>query len=303
MVTADESRIYHMHTRISGWVEHLFVATTGAAVRAGQPVLTLYSPELLASQEELVRARQAAARFATSSLPEVRRGGEDLVTAARQRLELFGVPRSLIAEVERSGTAQRSVTLTAAVSGYVTAKDVFEGQEVQPGMELFTIADLAHVWVEAEFYESEAPLLHLGQSAEVRLPYDPGRALRGTVSFIAPTLDPASRTLKVRLELDNRDGLLKPGMYVDVLSGLGSAEGLSVPDDAVIDSGTRQVVFVEEQPGVFAPREVRVGVRGNGQALVLAGVREGEKVATRAAFLLDSESRLRAAVANMGGKT
>lgn len=299
LVTPDERSVRHVHTRIMGWVEKLYVNYTGQQVRAGQPVLAIYSPELLASQGELLRAKDAAGRFAGSSIPEVRKGGQDLVTAARQRLELFGVSPGFIAQVERSGQAQRTVTLTAPSSGFVTTKDVFEGQEVQPGMELFTLTELSHVWVEAEFYEYEAQLLRLGQPVEVHLPYDPGHVMRGEVGFIYPTLQPESRTLKVRIELANTDGHLKPGMYVDVITDFSGSRGVTVPDDAVIDTGARQVVFVERQPGTFEPREVRLGVRGQGRALVLSGVREGERVATRANFLLDSESRLRAAVASL----
>ena len=299
LVTPDERSVRHVHTRIMGWVEKLYVNYTGQQVRAGQPVLAIYSPELLASQEELLRAKEAATRFASSSMPEVRRGGQELVTAARRRLELFGVPAGFIAQVERTGKAQRTVTLTAPSSGFVTTKDVFEGQEVQPGMELFTLTELSHVWVEAEFYEYEARLLRLGQPVEIHLPYDPGHVMRGDVSFIYPTLQPESRTLKVRIELANSDGHLKPGMYVDVTTDFSGSRGVTVPDDAVIDTGARQVVFVERQAGTFEPREVRLGVRGQGRALILSGVSEGERVATRANFLLDSESRLRAAVANL----
>ena len=300
LVVPDERRIRHVHTKIAGWVERLHVATTGEPVRAGQPILALYSPELLASQEELLRAREAAARFAGSSLPEVRRGGEDLVVAARRRLELYDVPPSFIARLEQTGKPQRAVTLVAPASGFVTTKSVFEGQEVQPGMELFTLTDLSHVWVEVDFYESEARLLRVGQHAEVHLPYEAAAVRQAEITFVYPTLQAESRTVKVRLELPNADGALKPGMYVDVVAHLQAEEGVAVPDDAVLESGTRQVVFVERAPGAFEPREVRVGLRAEGKALILSGLAEGETVATRANFLLDSESRLRAALAGMG---
>jgi RND family efflux transporter MFP subunit len=301
LVVPDERRIRRVTTRVAGWVERLYVNYTGQEVRAGQPVLSIYSPELLASQEELLRARQAAARFRTSSLEEVRRGGEDLVVAARRRLELFDVPRGFIATLERTGKPQRAVTLVAPSSGFVSAKDVFEGQQVEPGRELFTLTDLSQVWVQAEFYQADARLVRVGQQARVSLPYAPGASYPATVSFIQPTLEPQARTLQVRLELANPKGELRPGMFVDVVADLQGGEGVAVPEDAVIDTGTRQVVFVERQPGVFEPREVRVGVRGEGRALLLSGVREGERVATRANFLLDSESRLRAAIAGAGG--
>jgi RND family efflux transporter MFP subunit len=295
VVMPDETRVRRVQTKISGWVEKLYVNSTGQLVRAGQPLLSLYSPELLASQEEFLRAREAAARFSQSSLPEVRRGGDDLLTAARRRLELFDVPASTIARLERTGAAQRTVTLTAPVSGYVTGKQIFEGQQVQPGMDLLTVTDLSRVWVEADFFEYESRDLRLGAKAFVVLPYDPGTHLTGRVAFVYPTVDPQTRTLKARLEFSNPGLALKPGMYVDVIPDLGTREGVVIPDSAVIDTGVRQVVFVQKGES-FEPRDVRVGERADGQAVVLSGVTEGERVAVRANFLLDSESRLRAAI-------
>lgn len=304
LVTADETRIRHVHTKISGWVEKLHVSSTGQAVRAGQPLLSIYSQELLATQEEYLRAREAAARFAGSELEEVRRGGADLVTAARRRLELFDVPRSLIAQLDRTGTPQRAVTLLAPASGYVTGKDVFEGMEVQPGMDLLTVTDLSRVWVEADFYEYESGTLALGRKVGITFPYDPTARLSGRIAFVFPFLNPESRTIKVRVELPNPGMRLKPGMYVDVVPELGSSAGVVVPDSAVIDTGVRQVVFVQthvQGKASFEPRLVKVGSRGDGQALILEGIAAGESVAIRANFLLDSESRLRAAVEGMTG--
>jgi membrane fusion protein, copper/silver efflux system len=296
IVVPDETRIRHVHTKISGWIEKLYVSYTGQLVRAGQPLLTLYSPELLATQQEYLRAKETAARFSSSSFPEVRRGGEDLLDAARRRLELFDVPRELIARLDRTGKPERAVPLLAPAGGYAATKEVFEGQQVDPGMELFTLTDLSRVWVEANFYEAEAQALRVGQPTKIALPYDPGVQLSGRVTFLSPTLSPESRTLKVRIELDNRGLTLKPGMYVDVVAELPGQEGTVVPDSAVIDSGLRQIAFVEQSPGVFAPRQVQVGLRTNGKALVLSGLAPGERVATRANFLLDSESRLRGAI-------
>jgi RND family efflux transporter MFP subunit len=302
VVVADETRVRRVQTKISGWVEKLYVSSTGQLVRAGQPLLTLYSPELLASQEEFLRAREAAGRFAQSSLPEVRRGGEELLTAARRRLELFDVPAATIARLERTGAAERAVTLTAPVSGYVSGKQIFAGQQVQPGMDLLTVTDLARVWVEADFFEYESRDLRLGAKAVVSLPYDPGVRLTGRVAFVYPTVDPATRTLKARLEFPNPGLALKPGMYVDVTPEVETREGVVIPDSAVIDTGVRQVVFVlktGDQTGeTFEPREVRTGERAAGQVVVLSGVAAGERVAVRANFLLDSESRLRAAIAS-----
>jgi multidrug efflux pump subunit AcrA (membrane-fusion protein) len=296
-VVADETRIRHVHTKVSGWVEKLYVNFTGQAVRAGEPILEIYSQELLASQEEFLRARETAARFAGSQLPEVRRGGEDLLRAARRRLELFDVPVSFIAELERTGQPRRTVALLAPVSGYVTAKATFEGHRVEPGMELFTITDLSRVWIEAEFYEYEAAVLTLGETAALTLPYDPAVVLSGRIAYIYPTLDVATRTLRVRFEFPNPRTVLKPGMFANVELTAARSDALVIPDSAVMGTGERQVVFVATAPGRFEPREVKVGVRTEGRAEVLSGVAAGERVVTRANFLLDSESRMRAAFA------
>ncbi len=296
-VTADETRVQHFHTRVSGFVEKLYVNFTGQFVREGQPVISIYSPELLASQEEFLRARDAAGRFARSELPEVRKGGEELLAAARRRLALFDVPEQFIAELERTGEPQRAVTLLAHASGYVTSKGIFRGQQVDPGMmDLFTIADLTHVWIDAAFYEYEASLLRIGEKARLTLSYDSAVRLTGRIAYIYPTLDPETRTLKVRFDLANPDLKLKPGMFANVELDTEGATGIVIPDSAVIDTGDRQIVFVSLGGGRFEPRQVRLGVRNAGKALVLSGVAAGEEVVIRANFLLDSESQLRAAI-------
>lgn len=292
-VAPDEARVRHVHTKLAGWVETLRVRTVGEAVHAGQTILDLYSPELVASQEELLRAREAAARFATSTLPEVQRGAADLVEAARRRLASFDVPAGFIAELERTGQARRTVTLTAPFGGIVTAKAVVEGHRVEPGMELLTLTDLSRVWVLADVYEQDAALVKTGQQVELALPYGSAARLSGRIALIEPALDPASRTLRVRIELPNPGLALRPGMFVDATIRAGEVEGVAVPDSAVLATGTRQLVFVQTA-GTLQPREVRVALREGGTALVASGVADGERVVTRASFLLDSESRLRA---------
>ena len=296
IVRPDESRLLHVHTKVAGYIEKLYVNVTGQFVRHGDPAFDLYSPELLATQEEFVRARQAAQQFANSSIPEVRRGGEDLLQAARRRLQLFDVPEEFIAELERTGTPRRTVTIRIHGSGYVMAKMAAEGMQVEPGAELLTIADLSRVWVEADFYEFEARLVHVGQEAEVTLPYDPTTRLTGRVSYVYPFVDPRTRTLKVRFEFDNQGLELKPDMFVDVTLQVESPPGIVVPESAVLDTGVRQIVFVETAPGRFVPRAVEVGLKSGGQTEILSGLREGEAVVVRANFLLDSESRLRGAL-------
>jgi membrane fusion protein, copper/silver efflux system len=296
IVLPDETRIRHIHTKISGWVEQLFVSFTGQLVKKGDRVLTIYSPELLASQEEFLKARELAGRFSKSAIPEVREGGKDLVESARRRLELFDVPAGFMDELERTGVVRRSVPLMSPDSGFVTVKSTFEGQQVEPGMELFSVTDLSQVWIEADFYEYESRSVKPGQEATILFPYDPGRSFKGRVSYIYPYLNPESRTLRVRFDVPNPGFGLKPSMYVDVLLAVTVPESVLVPDSAVMDSGIRQIVFVSKGEGLFEPREVRVGLRTEGVAQILSGLTEGEKVAVGANFLLDSESRLRSAV-------
>lgn len=295
-VVADETRIRHVHTKIAGWVDELYVDFTGQAVRKGMPILSIYSQELLASQEEYLRAREAARRFEGSSLPEIRKGGEDLVQAARRRLQLFDVPKGFIDRLERTGKPVRNVPVQAPWSGIVTAKQVYEGQQVEPGMELFTITDLSHVWIEAELYENEVGKVRVGDEAVLSMSSDASVRLAGRVKYVLPYLSPDTRTQKVRFDVANPDGALKPAMYADVQLTLQAADGVVVPDSAVMDTGLRQVVFVEGEKGAFEPREIRVGLRSQGRAQILEGLKEGERVAVAANFLLDSESRLRSAL-------
>ena len=300
-VKADETRIHTVQTRISGWIERLFVNSTGQAVRKGQPMLSVYSPELLATQEEFLRARETADRFAASDVPEVRRGGADLLEAAKRRLSLFDVPDGFIETLEKTGKSQRVVTLEAPASGFVTARDVFAGARIEPGATLFTITDLSRVWVEGQVYEYEAPLVRLGQPARVTLAYDPARTYTGRIAYVYPYLDPDTRTLRVRFEFDNPGLALKPRMYANVELDAQAAEGVLIPEAAILDAGPRQLVYVKTGEGRYEPRSVTVGLRSDGQAQILSGVRAGETVVDRANFLLDSESRIRAAIIRAPG--
>jgi RND family efflux transporter MFP subunit len=301
IVVPDESRVRRVQSKIDGYVEKLYVNATGQVVRKGQPLLSLYSPELLASQQEYVKARETSKKFSASASNDVRALGDELREASRRRLELFDVPRSAIEELERTGKPTRTVTLVAPVSGYVTGKDVFEGTKAGPGMELLTVTDLSRVWIEADLYETEAASARVGMPAVLTLPSDPGVRLKGRVSFVYPVLTADSRTLKVRFEFPNPGMKLKPQMYADVSIDMAAATGVTIDDSAIIDTGVRRIVFVETGNGTFEAREVTVGVRGDGKAQILSGVREGERVAIGANFLLDSESRMRAALTKMTG--
>jgi Cu(I)/Ag(I) efflux system membrane fusion protein len=283
VVAADERRVRRIQSKVSGWVEELFVSFTGEPVRAGQPVLAVYSPELVASQREYLLALAAA-------LP----GADPLLEAARMRLRLYDVSDAQIAELERSREPRRRVVLHSPISGFVTVKSVSQGAYIMPESELYTVTDLSLVWVWAVVNEDEIPLVTLGQRAAIDLPAAPGLR-EASVTYLQPTVDTETRTLRVRFELDNPDGALRPGMYATVRIEQALGEVLALPNDAVIDTGVRRVVFVETAPGTFAPREVSLGRYGDGYYEVLGGLTAGEQVVVSAQFLLDSESRLRGA--------
>jgi len=231
----------------------------------------------------------------------VRRGGLDLAAAARRRLELFDVPADFLDRLDKTGAVQRTVAFRAPFGGYVSEKAVLEGQRIDAGAPLMTLTDLSNVWVIAQVYENEAADAVVGRPATLSPQYDAATTLRGRISLVYPTIDVDSRTIRVRFEAPNPRLALKPGMFVNVELDARRASGLVIPDSALIDTGTRQVVFVEEPAGHFEPREVTVGPRNNGQVVVKSGLNAGERVAMSATFLLDSESRLRAAIIGASG--
>lgn len=296
VVRADETRVRHVHTKISGWIEKLYVNFTGEPVAAGRPILTIYSQELLAAQHEYLQAKKAAETMQASDLPAVREGANDMVAAARRRLELLDVPKSLIAGLDRGGEVSRTVTITSPVGGIVMNKSVFEGQEVNPGMELFMITDLSRVWIEADIYQSEMSAVHLGQEARITFMNDPGPVLTGKIKYIFPYLNAETRTLRVRFNFANPGLKLKLESYANVEIPVETDEGAIIPDSAILDTGVRQVVYVNTGEGRFEPRLIKVGIRSDGRAQILSGVASGERVAVKANFLLDSESRLRSAM-------
>jgi RND family efflux transporter MFP subunit len=301
VVVPDERRVRRVQAKIDGWIEKLHTNVTGQLVAKGEPLLEIYSPDLVATQREYLLARAGVDRMKESPYEDARQMSSGLAQAARTRLKLFDVPESFIEELERTGKVQRTVTLNAPVSGYVTGKEVFEGTRVSPGMDLLTVTDLSSVWIEADLYEYEAQSVRVGQTATLETVADPGSKLKGRVSFIYPTFTPETRTLKVRFEFPNPGLRLKPQMYASVSLDLHGVIGVVIPDSALIDTGVRQIVFVDAGDGSFEPREVTVGVRGDGKAQILSGVKAGENVAVGANFLLDSESKLRAALARMTG--
>jgi multidrug efflux pump subunit AcrA (membrane-fusion protein) len=295
-VVPDETRLHHLHTKVGGWVEMLHVTATGDKVEQGAPLLDLYSPELVASQEEYLLALRSRSELPSGALPEVAASIGDLVESARRRLLLLDMTPGQIDELRKRGEPRRTVTIYSPISGYVLARNVTHGEKITPDTALFDIANLARVWIMASVYESELPFVHPGQAATILFESMPGEPLPGRVDIVYPTLEEKTRTAQVRLVFDNPRLLLKPGMYaqVEIRSDLGPR--LSVPPEAVVESGTRSIVFVAEGEGYFAPREVRLGLRLPDAVEVIDGLREGEKVVASGTFFVDSESKLKAAL-------
>lgn len=295
-VAPDERRLGHFHTKFEGYVEHLYVDFTGELVKKGDPLLAIYSPELVATQQEYLLALRAQKQLGSSSIASVAQGGANLLEAARQRLLQWDIRPEDIAEVERTGTVKRTFDLYSDLTGYVVQLNVAHGMRVMPADTLFTIADLSHLWVIADVYESDFAAIHLGMAAEVTLSYQPGRMWRGVVTNIAPTLEEKTRTIKIRVEIDNQDGALKPDMFADVWLRSDLGMGLVVPESAVVDTGDRKLVFLDHPDGGLEPRAIETGVRMPEGYQVVKGLSKDDRVVTSASFLLDSESSLKAAL-------
>lgn len=295
-VEPDETRLAYVNTKIAGWVKKLYVSFTGEPVVKGQPLLSLYSPDLVTAQEEYLlalRSAQSAGHHAAEGFEEIDASRRELLDSARRRLLLWDITRQQIDELEKTGKPQTDMIIEAPLSGIVLDKMVLDGAYITPGMNLYKIADLSSVWILAEVYEYEVPLVKLGQEARVTLPYYAGEAMFAKVSYIYPVLDPVSRTVKVRLVMNNPGLMLKPEMYANVEITASSGSRLVIPREAVLFSGLRQIVYVEKKPGVYELREVTLGLRGEDYVEVLKGIKKGERVVTSGNFLIDSESQLR----------
>ena len=287
-VQVDERRLFVVAPKFEAWIERLLVDTTGDTVRKGQPLMEVYSPELVLAQQEYLVARQ---------------GGAQLAEASLQRLRNLDVPEEEIDRLRKTGKASRTLTYRAAAGGVVLEKSAVRGMRFMPGEALYRIADLTHVWLVADVFEQDLGYVKPGQDVDVTVNSLPGKTFTGKVSFVYPTLTAESRTGKVRVELPNADGLLKPNLYatVHLNADLGAMAGLAVPDSALLDTGKRQAVLVEIGEGRYEPRDVKAGARADGYVQILAGLEEGERVVVRANFLIDSESNLRATLSAFGG--
>jgi Cu(I)/Ag(I) efflux system membrane fusion protein len=293
-VVYDERRLAFVNTKFSGWIERLDVDFTGVFVQKGQTLMAIYSPELVSAQEEYLLALRAA-----RSLPAGTNASRELLDATRRRLLSWDIREDHIKELEATGKARRTLDIHSPIAGYVIEKMAIQGLRVEPGMNLYKIADISRVWIDAAIYEYEVPLIKLGQEAAVDLSYAPGEVLRGKVSYVYPYLDEKTRTVRVRLEFPNLHAALKPGMYADVVLKAKGDEALAVPQTAVLDTGSRKLVFVSRGEGRFDPREIKTGYLAGGYYQVLEGLKPGEKVVTSANFLIDSESQLSTSTGQM----
>jgi len=301
-VTYDETRLAAVNPKIQGWVERLLVDFTGAPVRAGEPLMEVYSPALVTAQEELLLARNLLEEARSRGGDRSVRRAQDLLDAARRRLAYWDIPQDQILALEEGGVVSKTLTLRAPAGGIVVEKNVVEGARISPGTDLFRIADLSRVWVDAEVFEKDLALVGEGQHAAIRFEAYPGETFHGSVSYVYPTVSQDTRTGRVRLELSNPGLRIKPGMYAEVeIHGTPVEETLLVPRGAVLETGERSVVFHRMANGQLHPMEVVTGRRGQDQVQILSGIPEGEMVAASATFLIDAESNLASAMAGMAG--
>ncbi len=292
-VTFDETRIAKVQSKLEGWIDQVFVDFTGKLVKEGDPLLTVYSPEALATQQEYLLAVKARDSMHDNPLHDMLGGAENLVAAARKRLELWDISEAQIDQIAGTGKTIKYLTLASPISGFVMERNAFPKQRVAADTVLYTVADLSTVWVMADVFEYEASAVRMGQPATLTLSYLPGRVFRGRVSYIMPQVDPNTRTLKVRIEFSNPGFALKPDMYGEVELQGGGARRLVVPQSAVLQSGDRQTVFLDAGDGHFEPRVVKTGVQAGDRIEILSGLKEGDRIVVSGNFLLDSESRLR----------
>jgi len=297
-IEADERKQATINTKVEGWLEKLHIDYTGRYVKKGEPLVEIYSPELLATQQEFLGvlkwAKQSGDKKNDDSLSlMLAKDAGAALDAARQRLRLWDISEDQIKQIEQTGKPIRTLTLYSPVSGFVTQKMAVQGMKVMPGEKLFDISDLSDLWIIADIYEYELPFVKVGQPARITLSYFPGKELSAKIDYIYPTISADTRTAKIRLTLPNPGGQLKPQMFTNVEIKISLGKKLVIPESAVIDTGTSQIVYIEKGEGAFEPREVELGLRADGAVEVLRGIKAGEKVATSANFLIDSEAQLK----------
>ena len=299
LLQMDEETISRVHVKVAGWIEDVYLNYVGKLINKGQPLFTLYSPDLVSTEQEYLIARKGQQYLAKTPYTDVSSDANSLLNATRDRLRLWDISDAQIHDLEVTGKAARVMTLYSPIDGFVMTRNAYEQAYVTPETDLYEIANLSTIWVYVDIFEYEAPFVHVGQTAQMQLSYFPGRTYRGKVTYIYPTLDPKTRTIKVRLEFPNPGYELKPDMYADVQLNVDYGTQTLVPTEAVLNSGTRQVVFIAKGDGYFEPRDIKIGDQFDGQTVVLAGLKPGEKIVASGNFLIDSESRLGAAMQQM----
>ncbi|HVX41916.1 MAG TPA: efflux RND transporter periplasmic adaptor subunit [Gemmatimonadaceae bacterium] len=299
-VTLDETRVRTISPKIDGWIETLYVNETGQSVSVGQPLLTIYSPMLVSAEEELLLAKRLTSQVSGAS-GDARENAADLLASARRRLAYWDIPPGEIDAIEHSGEVQKTLTLRAPAGGYVLEKNVLAGQKISAGDALYKVADLRTVWIEGEVFEQDIADVRVGQSVRAEFDALPGVFRTGRIDYVYPTLDPATRTTRVRVVLPNADGALKPGMYATIrIAGVERRNVLTIPQSAVLATGERSLVFVRDASGMLTPREVVVGEGNDDRVEILKGLSAGETVVASANFLVDAESNLGTALGGMG---
>lgn len=301
LVAYEEPKQFSVNSKVDGWVERLYINETGQFVKKGSALLEIYSPELVSAQEEFLLARNNSQSLAQSPFPSIADGANRLLESSRRRLKLWDISERQIKRLEESGEVAKTLTLYAPYDGIVSMKMVREGQFIKRGMELLMLSDISKIWIYADIYEYEMAWVKLGQKAKIMLPYIGSDPIESEVSYIYPFVEPKTRTIKARFDIDNPDFTLKPDMYVNVrLESEPVKDALAVPIEAVMNSGEKKLVFAALGDGRFEPRQIKVGMQDEeGYVQIIQGVLEGERVVTSAQFLFDSESRLREAIQKM----
>ena len=300
-IAPDEQRIAHVHTRVEGWIDKVFVDFTGKVVEKDQPLLTLYSPDLLATQEEFLLALKSQDLMKASTLRGALEQSDSLLAATRRRLQLWDLTAEQIDEITRTGKPVTNITVYSPASGYITARNAFPKQRITPDTELYTITDLSRVWIMADVFEAEASLVQINQHVNITSSYGPSGVLRGRVDYIQPQVDPSTRTLKIRIDAENPRMTLRPDMFVEVNFSIALPQHVTVPTDAVLDSGLKKTVFVDRGNGYLEPRQVEIGERLGDRIEILRGLKPDERIVVSGTFLIDSESQLKSAASGMGG--
>ena len=295
VIVPDESRISHVHVKFSGVLEQVFANITGQFVRRGQPLFTIYSPDLLATEDEYLIAKRGQATLAHSSVKDVAQSSQSLLEAARQRLTLWDISEDQIRQLDQTGKPLHALTIYSPVSGYITERKAIMDSAVTADTDLYTISDLSSVWALVDIFEDELPYVHLGQHVTLSFSYEPGKSYSGAISQIFPGVDPQTRTVKARVQLANPGTHFKPQMYADATIHVSYGNHIAVPRDAVLDSGQQQQVFVVQPGGSFVPRKVTLGPSLDDRIIILDGLQPGETIVASGNFLIDSESRLKGA--------